>query len=104
MDDINPDTGFWLKNINVETDVVSLLAVHGNLLLALRHPENTGLSRRYVVGFVKWAGECLVSIGAISRKTLIYTYRVEAEQGNQDFLEEMDRLIKLEAIQGNKEK
>lgn len=97
MDDINPDPEFWLRNINVTTDAISLMAVHGNLLLALRHPENTGLSRQYVINFVKQAGEKLIELGALTRLRLIHTYQVEAEQGNIDFLEEVDRLIKLEA-------
>lgn len=42
------------------------MAIHGNLSLALRHPQNTGASREYVEQFVDKLGQILVDRGLLS--------------------------------------
>lgn len=46
----NPD--FWKKLVRFEVDVILLMAMHGNLCLALRHPDNQGKVREMMIPFV----------------------------------------------------
>lgn len=94
---INPDPDFWFKEVTVKLDVLTLMAVHGNLLLALRHPHNTGESRDRVVQFVKGIGDELVLLGAMTPGQLKEAYRLEAEGGNAEFLEELEETAPLSA-------
>lgn len=91
MDYITPDPEFWHREVTIKLDVLTLMAVHGNLLLALRHPQNIGESRHLVVEFVKQAGKQLVIIGAISIEQLIEAYLEEAKHGNEEFIKELDK-------------
>jgi len=60
------------------------MAVHGNLCLALRHPENVGEARDLVVDFVKRLGRLLVEWGVMTEEQIRYTERVEADEGSTD--------------------
>ncbi len=86
---INPDPEFWHRKVTIELDVITLLAVHGNLLLALRHPQNIGISRDIVLNFCKETGEQLVLLKAITPEQLKDAYRLESEEGTPE-LQEMD--------------
>lgn len=68
----------------METNLLTWVAVHGNLCLALRHPKNFGASRPYVVNFVKVLGRNLVRWGAITEEQLKKAERIERERGNVD--------------------
>jgi hypothetical protein len=71
------DHEFWLnKIVKFELNVLSLMALHGNLCLALRHPENKGESRATMIPFVRAVGNKLVELGAITSEQ-----RQEAEAG-----------------------
>jgi hypothetical protein len=48
----------WLAKTEgtVKASLLTWITVHGNLCLALRHPQNRGPSREWAVGFTKaWA-------------------------------------------------
>lgn len=82
-----PDTPeFWFKDVTIKLNVITLMAVHGNLLLALRHLMNNGESREHIIKFVKQIGEELVLLGAMAPEQLEEAYRVEAEAGNPELL------------------
>ena len=71
--------------VAIESNLVTWLGIHGNLCLALRHPQNVGESRAYIVAFVKRLGRKLVEWGVITEEQLRHIERVEIEQGNVDF-------------------
>lgn len=82
------DGDFALKQARtykpMTTNLLTWLAVHGNLCLALRHPRNVGASRPFVVKFVKDLGKKLVEWGAITEEQLKYAERIEIEEGSTD--------------------
>lgn len=69
-DAIPKGPGFWLMKVEIETDILTLLAVHGNLCLSLRHPGNQGMSRDKAICFVKALGKHLVNLGALTPEQL----------------------------------
>lgn len=77
MPSTNPQ--FWLREVLVKVNVLTLMAVHGNLLLALRHPQNTGESRDLVLNFCKQIGEELVLLGALTPEQLEEAYKAEGK-------------------------
>lgn len=82
-----PDTPeFWFKDVTIKLNVITLMAVHGNLLLALRHPMNRGESRDYIITFIKQIGEELVLLGAMAPEQLNEAYRVESENETPELL------------------
>ena len=88
MPSTNPQ--FWLREVLVKVNVLTLMAVHGNLLLALRHPRNLGESRDLVLNFCKQIGEELVLLGALTPEQLEEAYREEAEEGTPELLDEVN--------------
>ena len=87
MPPVNPE--FWRKEVTINLNVITLMAVHGNLLLALRHPQNIGESRDLIIDFCKQIGEELVLLGAMAPEQLNEAYRVESENGIPELLDEM---------------
>lgn len=77
---------FWTKerDIPFTADYVTLLAVHGALCLALRHPGFRGMSRPFVVAFTKSLGEYLVHAGALTPELLRDAMEREAREGSSD--------------------
>lgn len=71
---------FWLREVLVKVNVLTLMAVHNNLLLALRHPQNTGEPRDIVLNFCKQVGEELVLLGALTPEQLEEMYIIEAKE------------------------
>jgi hypothetical protein len=55
------------------------LALHGNLCLALRHPENHGHSRALVEQLVEDLEALLEGAGVLNAEQLLAIHRVEAE-------------------------
>ena len=87
MPPVNPQ--FWRKEVTINLNVITLMAVHGNLLLALRHPQNIGESRDLIIDFVKQIGEELVLLGALAPEQLKEAYTVESERGIPELLDGM---------------
>ena len=87
MPPVNPE--FWRKEVTINLNVITLMAVHGNLLLALRHPRNQGTSRDLIIDFCKQIGEELVLLGAMAPEQLKEAYRVESGEGTPELLDRM---------------
>lgn len=87
MPPVNPQ--FWRKEVTINLNVITLMAVHGNLLLSLRHPQNIGESRDLVIDFVKQIGEELVILGAMAPEQLKMAYTVESDHGIPELLDGM---------------
>jgi hypothetical protein len=54
----------------IEADLFTWMTVHGNLQLALRHPENVGPSRAVMENFVQSLEEILVRGGIIDQEDI----------------------------------
>jgi ABC-type nitrate/sulfonate/bicarbonate transport system ATPase subunit len=69
----------------IEADLLTWMTVHGNILLALRHPENTGETRAIAQRFVDELGRKLVEGGIINQAELDYCRQEEekAASGRQ---------------------
>jgi hypothetical protein len=83
---MNPD--FWLteRKIPLQATYLTLLAVHGNLCLALRHPQNRGPGRAHVVAFTQSLGQWLVNAGVLTPEQLVEAQQLEAAEGSGDLL------------------
>ena len=75
-----------LKTAEIRANLLTWLTVHGNLCLALRHPENRGASRSYVVQFTKQLGQALVKWGVITQAQLREAHKLELEEGSNDLV------------------
>lgn len=76
------------KAISIMSNGITWTAIHGNLCLALRHPDNKGPSRELIIKFVKKLGEVLEQEGAVTPNILRRVYRLEAEAGTKEFAQE----------------
>lgn len=63
---------------------ISLLALHGALCLALRHPQFRGPSRGLVVNATQQIGKYLVDNGLLTPEQLAEAQQLEAEEGSSD--------------------
>jgi hypothetical protein len=77
-------------NLEMATEIRQLnaplltwLAVHGNLCLALRHPANLGKSRERMVGLIRTISVLLVDSGFMTQEEMDQATRYEAQQGNR---------------------
>lgn len=83
MPDLSPEK--LLELVTVEESVFVWMAVHGNLSLALRHPDNRGASRGYVQDFARKLGRLLVEKGVLTA----------AELAEAEALEQVERARQL---------
>lgn len=65
----------------VDAPLLTWLAIHGNLCLALRHPANRGGSRKLVVDFVRALGAKLVERRVLTQDQLENAFALEQEEG-----------------------
>ncbi len=70
---------------SVETNLLTWLAIHGNLCLALRHPQNKGASRPLVMKFVKELGDKLLEWKVITEEQLAAAQCLEQEESPHGF-------------------
>lgn len=77
---------FWTdeRDIPLRSNYITMMAVHGSLCLALRHPQHRGRSRQFVVAFTKSLGEWLVHCGVLTPEQLVQALQLEAEEGSAD--------------------
>lgn len=79
----------WLANTpgTITASLLTWITVHGNLCLALRHPQNRGPSRKLAVEFVKELGKALVEWKALTPEQLKAAEKLEVEEGSDEFAE-----------------
>jgi hypothetical protein len=70
------------KTGTITANLHTWLTIHGNVCLALRHPQNRGPSRQIALVFVKELGKALVRWGAITEEELKDAEKLEAEEGS----------------------
>lgn len=77
--------GTCLQRWAIEISPSLMLAMHGYLCLALRHPGTKSLNTRsMVVDFVKQLGENLVKLKLITPEALRECQKIEAKEGSPD--------------------
>lgn len=76
-----PDFSKANDTLTVTTDVMTWLSVHGNVLLALRHPSNTGPSGQLASNFAMVIGEMLVRCGLLTQAELDEIHDNERKYG-----------------------
>lgn len=68
------------RHLGFDLPLLVVMALHGSLLLALRHPAYTGPSRALVEGFVEALEAQLVEVGALTPDDVTEVHRVEAAE------------------------
>ncbi len=63
----------------LDVTALELLALHGQLCLALRHPGNTGASRAVAEAWVESIEALLVDAGALTPALVTVIHQVEAD-------------------------
>ena len=69
-----------LNRVSIEASLLDWMTIHGNLCLALRHPQNTGDSRAVLIAMVHRIGKMLVKGGMLTQAELDYATQVEQDQ------------------------
>jgi hypothetical protein len=64
------DTTNAHKHVTVDATLLDWMAVHGNLCLALRHPQNQGESRALLVSMIHKLGRLLVDEGILTAEEM----------------------------------
>lgn len=77
----NLDPAVLLSRQTLSLTTMHCLTLHGNLLLALRHPQNTGESREYAEDGAALLGRILVAAGVLSGDELRQVFYREAAEG-----------------------
>ncbi len=88
------DRSFWESRIAIEMSIVQAMALHGNICLAMRHPQNNNqLIRNLMMQVIYEIGGMLVRTGALTEDERNYAERTEIEnydnQENQRKKEEL---------------
>lgn len=73
-----------MRRVTIDMSVLELLGLHGNLALALRHPENVGASRPLMLHLLARWTSILLREGALSHEELEKIMRDEAAHGIGD--------------------
>lgn len=66
--------------ITMSFTAIQLMAIHGNVCLGLRHPQNRGISRAIVKSFILDAEKKLVECGLLNEDDIRKIHRVENEE------------------------
>jgi hypothetical protein len=79
---MNLDPDKLREVVAVELPMLGWLAIHGNLCLALRHPQNAGESRGQVLTAVRLLSTLIVEQGIMSQTEMDHALRVERQAGS----------------------
>jgi len=74
------DPAIWKQKVSLDLDLLAVMALHGNLCLALRHPKNQGQSRQIIQDFITVLGNHLVALGGLTSDELAKAEHIEAEE------------------------
>lgn len=66
--------------IDLHISALHLLAVHGNVCLGLRHPENKGPNRQLGIEFLNYAEAKLKAAGIINDNDITLIHKTEQEE------------------------
>jgi hypothetical protein len=78
------DPAVWQQRVALNMSLFQVMAVHGHLLLALRHPgaQAPGLTREAVEDTVAILSRMLVAYGGLTEAELRYVIGVEQPMGS----------------------
>ena len=71
--------------IDLQMSALHLLAVHGNVCLGLRHPNNKGPNRQLALEFINYAEQKLKAAGLINDQDIEEIHRIEWEESPNGF-------------------
>ncbi len=72
------------QTFSLKISWIGLLATHGALCLALRHPHFNGHSRQLVVCVTKQLGKYLLDYGILTPEQLEEAMQLEVKEGSTD--------------------
>lgn len=78
---MNLDADLLRQRVTVELPLIAWLAIHGNLCLALRHPQNRGPSRLTCIDALERLAELIIEHGLMTREEMAEAHRVEQQEG-----------------------
>jgi len=78
-DDLPSDPEFWRQTAMMNFDLITVLALHGAVVLALRHPGMKGSTRDVLGRAVAQMEQLLVARGALTPEQVAEAHRVEEE-------------------------
>ncbi len=84
VNQVSVDPKFWKQKVVIETDLLMVLSIHGNLCLALRHPQNRGPARALILNFIRILENELVKFGVLTLDQVKQIHKVETEEGSPD--------------------
>lgn len=65
------------KVIAIEFPALSWITIHGNLCLALRHPQNVGASRPVAISALEWIEQQLFMAGILDQEDIETIHKTE---------------------------
>ena len=69
--------------VKVEATAFEWMTVHGNLCLALRHPQNRGPSREACMNIVRKLSKAIVESGLLTQQEMDQATALERQEGTQ---------------------
>ncbi len=76
---MNLDPDKLRDTVAIEFSMLGVLSIHGNLCLALRHPQNAGASRQIVVDIIQHLAAIIVARGIMTPLEMEHATRLEAQ-------------------------
>ena len=70
--------------IELQMSAFHLLAVHGNVCMGLRHPNDIGPNRQLAIEFLNYAEAKLKAAGIINDKDIKRIHKVEFQESPHD--------------------
>lgn len=79
---MNLDPDKLRELVVIEFNMLGVLSIHGNLCLALRHPQNAGMSRQTVLEIVQRLSAIIVERGIMTPLEMEHALQVERRTGS----------------------
>jgi len=79
---VNLDPDKLRELVYLEFNMLEVLSIHGNLCLALRHPQNAGMSRQTVLEIVQRLSAIIVDRGVMTPVEMEQALKVERQSGS----------------------
>jgi hypothetical protein len=79
---MNLDPDKLRERIAIEFSMIEVLSIHGNLCLALRHPQNAGAARQTALDIVAHLSKIIVHWGVMTQVEMDQATRMERQSGS----------------------
>ncbi len=78
---MNLDPDLLRERATVELPMITWLAIHGNLCLALRHPNNAGPSRLKIIEAIQVLSGIIIAAGVMTQQEMDEANKFERQSG-----------------------